>query len=298
MGIALPLSTMGRDLLRSLGRAPVSGERKVEEAAVRSLGRDGLTLSAAAREALRPAVLLDEAQLAKLDARLNAINDLSAEGKALRTEFHRPIYADDDLQERAFKALNGWVLGGKGKKALLEAAGNLEAGKAPATDLEKTVHELTATRRARWQRLSEREGVPMPDRFKLYRGVRGDYALDEVLRGWMLDPAHDIPISHHEVMSWSTNRQTAEAFMSGSPASVLYQAEVPFEQTLADKFVDGGSFVALCPDQNEVVVKAAKDSLRVPKDQIQVVYKDRTYTYADRHELFEAWHADHMPAAA
>lgn len=293
MGVAGPLQAMRRDLAQRVGQGVAARSATFEKAAVRSLGHDGLTLSAAARNTLRAATVLDESKLANLDAHLNTLTDLSPRGQQLRADFHRPIYADVDLQGRATETLHRWVLGGKDKLAVQEAFTNVAfAGKSPNNDMERTLLELVATRRDRWQRLSAREAVPMPDQFKLYRGVRGDYAVDEVLRGWLNDGTSAVSISHHELTSWSTNRQTAETFMSGTPAAVLYEADIPFEQTLADKWVDGGSFVAWCPDQNEVVVSAARDTLSVPKERIQVTYQDRTYSYAERHDLLRAWNAN------
>jgi hypothetical protein len=282
-----------KDLTR---RAEQLAPSQEAELARKALGGDRLVLSNAARQ-IKPNVL-DASALAGFDGKVNELAGLSQDTKDKLNAFYAPMYQNPDLQERANKAIAGWVWGGKGKVALRDAYSRVIVGKAkPETDLENLISELSTTRRARWQRLASSQGLPMPDAFKLYRGVRGDYAVDEVLRSWMDDSTEQVRITNHELSSWSTDPAIADKFVHGENTAAVYKADIPFDQTVLDKWSDGGPLVSLGYDQNEVVVGAAKDSLTLPKRDITLTYKGQAYTYAQRNELLAAWQKDHPTAA-
>jgi hypothetical protein len=74
---------------------------------------------------------------------------------------------------------------------------------------------------------------------------------------------------------------------------VVYEADVPFDHTIMDKWSDGHALANLYSPQDEVVVAAPHDTLQVPEATATVTYKGKTYTYADRQALIQAWNEDH-----
>lgn len=167
------------------------------------------------------------------------------------------------------------------------------AGLAPRTDRERQFAAVKGTRRARWQRLSERIGIPMPRQFRLFRGVKGDFMAETVYEAWK-DERHttfDLPL--HTLSSWTMSPEAAFGFREkseGDEPYLVFEAIVPFEKTLLDKWVDGSSFVLDNPGQNEMVVATREeDELTVYDDQVTVWLGDRRYTYAERQEFLAAW---------
>jgi hypothetical protein len=262
--------------------------RPVEAAAKAEVDR--VVVSAQARRALTAARTLDQAAVRGLDAQLAPLAELTPAAKQALTAFHAPVYADPAAQARAGKALGGWVFGGQGKVDMIQAFKKVGVeGRAPASELEQAVAELAGTRKARWERLAAQTGVAAPEAFHLYRGVNGDYAVEAVVRAWADPSAKAMTVPTHELASWSLDRGIAEAFGDSRTASVIYEADVPFAKTLADKWVDGGPFVRLGLEQQEVVVAGAKDAVALPVARAKVVFRGKTYTYADREALVDAW---------
>lgn len=282
-------------VLARFGASAVAGK-----AAAETVARDVATREVLGRDVLKltASKVLDDKGIAALDRKLDGLVHQADAGKldlkAALAERDQPLYGDQDLYERAHKAVGGWVMGGKQKVALRDAYTRVKLqGNPPATPLEQTLVDLLGTRKARWGRLAAAEQMAVPDAFKLYRGVDGEYAVKAVLDGW-LDPAAktmDVPL--YDLTSWSLRRETADQFALQADANVIYQAQVPFEQTVADKYVDGGAFVRWCFDQDEVVVGRVGGGLRIPVQDATVQYKGKTYTYADRQALAEAWKKDH-----
>lgn len=266
--------------------------KAIESAAKRGLEGDRLHLSAGARQAVRQPVSLEREAVAALDRRLEAMAGLNDTERAALAAFHAPVWADPALQERAHKVLSGWVWGGKGKVELIAAYRRVVVeGQAPASEAEHVLTAMLATRRARWERLAAIAGVPVPDTFHLHRGVRGDYAVEAVVKAWSDEGATHMAVPSHALASWSLDPTIARAFGDDKAASVFYEAQIPFEQTLADKWVDGSAFVALALEQQEVVVAGAEGALSLPKQAATVLFEGKTYTYDRRQELIRAWRA-------
>jgi hypothetical protein len=94
------------------------------------------------------------------------------------------------------------------------------------------------------------------------------------------------------VNSWSTNPAIAkDLFAAGGDTAVVYQADIPFGRTLADKWADGAGFLKWTPDQDEVIV--ATKGLTVPAEQVRAVFQGKTYGFEDREALIAAWRATH-----
>ncbi|MDB5095658.1 MAG: hypothetical protein JWM80_79 [Cyanobacteria bacterium RYN_339] len=292
MGIAgaiarLGALTVGREVAGKTG-----AETIVKELAARDvLGKDVLKLTATKA--------LDDRGVAELDRQIEQGIIVPGDDKKIdvtKALFDRdaPLYADQDLYTRAHDVVGGWVAGGKKKVALREAYTRVAVqGNAPAAPIEQTLVDMLTTRRARWERLATREHLPMPEAFKLYRGVDGEYAVKAVMEAWGNPAAQTMEVPLYDLTSWSLRRETADAFALQEAANVIYQAEVPFGNTVADKYVDGGAFIRWCYDQDEVVVGKPRGGLQIPVQDATVQYQGKTYTYADRQALAEAWKKDH-----
>lgn len=211
-----------------------------------------------------------------------------------RENFYATLFQDEDLQKRVTQMINNWTFGGEGKGVAMEAYKNIAVDdKAPSNQDEKTIQDILATRKERWKRLADKLGISVPETFHLYRGVRGDYAIESMVSAWSDEKSEDMIIPNYELSSWSLNNKVAEMFAEGPEPYVIYEGDIPFEKTLVDKWVDGAGFVTFCPDQEEVVVSAPKDTIKVPKSLASVLYKGKTYSYKDRKELIELWRKDH-----
>lgn len=220
------------------------------------------------------------------------MSGLDAPARAALAAFHAPVYADPALQARAQAVLAGWVAGGQGKDALIAAYRRVVlAGQAPATEAEHVLLALLATRRARWARLAASAGVPMPRTLHLHRGVQGDYAVEAVVKAWADETTSQMAVPTRALASWSLDPAIARQFGAGPGPAVRYEAHLPLDATLADKWVDGSAFVTLGLEQAEVIVAGADDALRLPKTGATVLFEGETYTYERRAELLRAWAA-------
>ncbi|MEB3298828.1 MAG: hypothetical protein VKO21_05010 [Candidatus Sericytochromatia bacterium] len=236
--------------------------------------------------------LLDAADLSRLERKVAPFSSLGSSKVARRREaFQRALYRQDDLQARSGKMIQEWVMGGTSQKPVREAYQRLldAQGKVSPGTLEASVGELLATRKTRWQRLARKAGIEPPDAFRLHRGVRGVGPVEDVVRALETPGQQSMVLRHHTVASWSTDPDVARSFARGSEPSVIYRADIPLEKTLADKWVDGGAFLTLGADQDEVMVAAR--NLEIPLGRFEVHFQGRTYTPADRQALVRDWRA-------
>jgi hypothetical protein len=180
------------------------------------------------------------------------------------------------------------------------AFARVKNGGSPATELEVRIAKLLITRRDRWQILADMLGTTIPDEFTLWRGVnnsRRDYVSD-VYRAWK----DDLPLKliHRELTSWTTERSVAERFASGyghdQTGAVVVRAQIPFVDTVADKWVDDGAFIVPWYAQNEVLVgTATPNSIIAIREDVIVWWRGVQYTYDERDEFFAAWQATNSP---
>lgn len=168
-------------------------------------------------------------------------------------------------------------------------------GELPVSTIDHELVTLKATRALRWERLSAKMNVPVPEAFHLHRGVRGDYAVGEVVAAWKNEAAHEMKVPVHGLSSWSTNRSAAAYFAEGTENAVIYEGKVPFRQTISDKWVDGDLLMSLYGPQDEVVVAATKGAIALSKSASTVRFLGKEYTFADRKALIQAWDAYKAP---
>ena len=91
----------------------------------------------------------------------------------------------------------------------------------------------------------------------------------------------------NELASWSLNPSAAYRFAEAAAAAV-YAADIPFEQTLADKWVDGSHFVAPYYRQYEVIAgKSTAGGLLAQAKECRVFYRNKWYGYQEREAVFE-----------
>lgn len=253
--------------------------------------RDRLALSPVAK-GLTPGTLSHDL-IRRLNARIEPLGSFSAPGaREAREAFYRSLYGDAGLQTRAQGLLDRWVTGGRDQQQIREAFTELVArGGRAGNPTEETVRDLLVTRKQRWERLAARFDAPAPESFHLYRGVRGEYALEELVQALEQPGRKTLTLSNHTVASWSTDRDQARRFADAPAASLIYEADVPIERTLADKWVDGAGLLVWCPEQDEVLVAAR--NLEIPLDRFEATFRGKTYRAADRAALVADWRAAH-----
>lgn len=215
---------------------------------------------------------------------------------SLKDHIYTDIFQDNDLRDKTVETFGQWTAtfsASTTQSQLRDAWSNIMKGQEPSTTLEKTVMDIYTTRHARWERLADKMGLDsVPKEFQLYRGVSSEFFVEAVVKAWKDTSSPDMQIPSHELSSWSLTRSTAEGFGGNPNASVVYEANIPFERTLADKYVDDGTFITTFSHENEVVVATSeKNTLTTAKDKATVKFMGKTYTYAERNSLIAAWDA-------
>lgn len=232
---------------------------------------------------------------------------LGADGKpakaALKEHIYGEIFRNPALRDTTIKAFTRWTATYSNagvQKEMRQAFASIMKGKAPSTPLEKAVFDIYTTRQDRWARLADTAGLGgVPKDFQLYRGVKGERFVSAVIDAWRDTKGPDMQVPAYELSSWSLTRNIAESFAGSSDAAVIFEAQVPFERTLADKYVDDGSFITSFSSENEVIVATAESNgLSTPKDKVTVTFKGQKYSYAEREALIQAWDAAQAAAPA
>lgn len=168
---------------------------------------------------------------------------------------------------------------------------NVINGADPQNALEQTIVDIYTSRPERWERLAQKMGLDsVPENFQLFRGVSSEFFVEAVVNAWRDNTSSDMQIPAYELSSWSLTRETAGGFARDPNAAVIFEANVPFERTLADKYVDDGSFISSFSHENEVVVAISeKNTLSTEKNKATVKFQGETYTYAERERLILTW---------
>ncbi|MBF0107206.1 MAG: hypothetical protein HQM16_17990 [Deltaproteobacteria bacterium] len=136
----------------------------------------------------------------------------------------------------------------------------------------------------------------MPRGFHAYRGIfgpRAERTLVKVVEAWQESkPAMQMP--QEGIASWTLSQNIGEHFASMPPVGrivgILFEADIPFNYTLADVWVDTEGFPNAY--EKEIVVGLLNGNLEIPKEHIKVAYNGKLYTYGDRNELIAQWMLD------
>ena|GEM_PF-1837180 len=168
-------------------------------------------------------------------------------------------------------------------------------GKNPTTTLGQWARTVMETRLARWRAAAAAIGAEVPGAFRLYRGVKGEVFAQDVYKAWKTGAAQ-VRVRSETMTSWSFDRRAATSFAAGANASVIFQADVPFQLTFADQLVDDGTFLRRFFTEHEVVVMTPReDDIVADARHTTVRFNGRIYTYDQRHEFIQAWEAAHGP---
>ena len=214
----------------------------------------------------------------------------------LKNLLYRQIFPTEALIDTSDSIVSFWANSTSPQQGSLRTAWEAVAqGHEPQSDTEKQLFDLYQSRSDRWQKLAKLTGSVPPTSFHLFRGVGSDQFVQDVINAWQDTSKQTMSVRHYSLSSWSLKPDIAEEFArfgrgQEAPAAVVFEADVPFEHTLLDKWADGSTFVTRYPGQDEVVVATPKpNSLEIPKEKATVFLNGVRYGYADREALFKAW---------
>ena len=176
----------------------------------------------------------------------------------------------------------------------------LLGGKKYNTVIDQTIRAAMRSRKQRWTSLATQEGIPIPDGFRVYRGVRDNLPsipiVKSVLRAWHTKSPVAIPMKR--AASFSLKETAATKFAAGFAGlgrkdsnrqiipGIVFDTDVPLEFTLADKLVDGGSFLIPWWNQYEIIVGGPEENyLWSHYTRIKIIFKERVYTHTDLADL-------------
>lgn len=216
----------------------------------------------------------------------------------LKHKYYRPLFQDDPLCDQAQQLVTEWANSTSAtpfQAKHREAWESIAAGQAPRSDLERVIQALRETRLQRWQRLGAKIGMEPPQAFRLYRGVKSATMIDAAVHAWQDEAATTFELPLRTLSSWSMSQKAALEFSAAYGGSnerpwAVFEATVPFEQTLLDKWVDGSDFAAQFPGQAEVVVATRRENaITIDERAVSIYYQQKTYRYADREAFIQVW---------
>jgi hypothetical protein len=136
------------------------------------------------------------------------------------------------------------------------------------TSIQTALIDLFATRRSRWDHLAKQLGIAMPDAFRAYRGVSVSPTqvnrFADIIRILKGNPKAYIPVSQRSLGSWSLAFDAARRFATVGEYGLIYEADIPFGLTLADKWLDDADFIYRFGSEEEVIVLGAGSTLAIP----------------------------------
>jgi hypothetical protein len=225
----------------------------------------------------------------------------------LSAKYYRSLYQDDALCEQAQRLVTEWAnttstTAYQAKHR--EAWEWIAAGQSPRSDLERVIQSIRATRLQRWTRLGKRFGMAPPQAFRLYRGINSTMMIDAAVQAWQDEATTTCALPLRTLSSWSLSEKAAVEFSAAYGGSnekpwAVFEATVPFEQTLLDKWVDGSDFASQFPGQAEVVVSTRQENaLSIDEKAITIYYQQKVYRYADRQAFIQKWTGLKVQASA
>ena len=154
----------------------------------------------------------------------------------------------------------------------------------------KDMRNALATRRERWDKLVELAGLTeAPQSFTVYRGMRDIEVVNWVAVAWQDEENKFMRALTEPTASWSTHSTSADKFY-GSHDGVKWKADIPFENTFFDKWVDDHTFISSFWGENEIISGGAKrNAIAVKKEDVKVRLGGVEYTYDERDKFFAAY---------
>lgn len=156
----------------------------------------------------------------------------------------------------------------------------------PQNDLDEVVSQVYWSRRSRWEKLAKQLKVSLPQKFLAYRAVKGTAFVEAIAEAWEEEDKPLVSVWQESLASWSLSEKAARLYF-GEPFeeqdAVLFVAEIPFEQTFMDKFLDGGTLVLGHFDQDLIYAGGYKSGeIYALKERTVVKYRGFEYTYEQR----------------
>jgi len=215
------------------------------------------------------------------------VNDYS-----YRNQIKQKLFPDSDLKRKINNTIENWsreYSKGKFHKEIYTELGKLLNGKPSETDLGRVLMEMLTTRAERWGVIARGLNIPIPETFYVYRGVRGNVYIHDVVKAWADDKTSNLKLRMHRAASFSFKKSGALKFAQGSD-TVLYAGEIPFKNTLADIFADDSHFLETFSSECECLVISPKDNfISIAKNNVTVKFRGQLYNYNQRQALIDAW---------
>ncbi len=156
-----------------------------------------------------------------------------------------------------------------------------------------------ATRSQRWQMLSAKLELPMPTAFRVYRIAKmwrdGDFSgghtglqdafavIRDVVSLWQR-PDDLLEARQRRLGSWSLSESGLYSHVSQARIALKYEAVIPFNATLADKWVDDSAFIEFSPEREVIAIAPTEVVAR----NITVVLDGESYAHDRLSQLAEA----------
>lgn len=206
-------------------------------------------------------------------------------------QFYSGIFDDWELHGQANASIDGWTGGHDHVIREFEDGWTLLAqGAGGNREHEWCAQELYETREDRWRSLATALHIGVPTHFRLYRGIDRSDAATYVLREWARSPDNPrLVVPGPRLASWSFDPKIAKAFATSPEGGAIFEAIVPFDLTLADKWVDDGAFLTSYADEEEVIVcTPIENAIASIRKSAMVLVDGAWYGFDDRHRLFDA----------
>jgi hypothetical protein len=144
----------------------------------------------------------------------------------------------------------------------------LKAQQSPNSPEEISLVAWLSTRAIRWQKLAKHLGIAVPDAFCVYRFAKlwrkGEFSGDKtilpkvfeviqkVVDTWISGSDQPFEARQKELGSWSLSISGLQKHIEMAKIGLIYKTELPFDLTIADKWVDDDAFVEFS-SENEII---------------------------------------------
>ncbi len=184
------------------------------------------------------------------------------------------------------EVLTMWTSGKSRQRESLKNAWQLVIEYSSNITLEaQALRALIVTRAQRWELLASYLQIPRPSAFRLYRGFdlmnqhfsseRRTEIVRDTVNDWCSGRTEPRVYPHSNLASWGLTLEATEPFRR-TELGLIYQADIPFAATLADKWIDDSGFL-LIPQELEVVVLNPRLGIEIQSRHIRVVFQNTVY---------------------